>query len=370
MATTNTIRVELAERSYDIEIGEGNLADVVAFVQARRPTSHVVVISDTNVDPLYADKLADRFTDEQHEAHVFVVDAGEASKAPEVAQELWETMLGEGVDRQSTVIAVGGGVVGDLAGFVAATFARGLPFFQVPTSLLAQVDSSVGGKVGVNLPGGKNMVGAFWQPQGVLIDVQVLKTLPDREYRAGLAEVVKYGVIMDAEFFAFLESNVEAINTRQPTVLKQIIARSCQLKAEVVQADEREQATADHKLSRAILNYGHTFCHAIEAATGYQGVLHGEGVAMGMVCASRLAERLARIDQADTARQVALLKALHLPTECPQDLDAEKLLQFMWRDKKVQDGDIKFVLPTRIGEVGIVGNVAADDILPAIRPDA
>ncbi|MEN0109701.1 MAG: 3-dehydroquinate synthase, partial [Planctomycetota bacterium] len=258
------VRVELASAAYDIHIGAGLLADAPAFVAERAAASHVAVITDASVDPLYADPLADRFVDAGVEAHVLVVEPGEPSKAPEVAIDLWETMLAEGCDRQTVVIAVGGGVVGDLAGFVAATFARGLRFVQVPTTLLAQVDSSVGGKVGVNLEGGKNLVGAFWQPQGVLIDTDVLTSLPEREYRAGLAEVVKYGVILDAEFFASLEANIDAINARDAATLTQVIARSCQLKADIVVADEREVSG-----ERAKLNYGHTFAHALEAATGY-----------------------------------------------------------------------------------------------------
>ncbi|MEM8864829.1 MAG: 3-dehydroquinate synthase [Planctomycetota bacterium] len=356
------VHVNLSDRSYDIEIGEGNLAGIASFIEARRDTSHVVVITDSNVDPLHGDRAADLVNEASIEAHVLVVDAGEASKAPEVAQDLWETMLEEGVDRSSTVLAVGGGVVGDLAGFVAATYARGLAFFQAPTTLLAQVDSSVGGKVGVNLPGGKNMVGAFWQPQGVLIDVQVLTTLPDRDYRSGLAEVVKYGVILDADFFAYLEQHTDEINARDPAVLKHIIARSCRLKADVVEADEREESGR-----RAILNYGHTFCHAIEAATGYSSVLHGEGVAMGMLCASRLAQSLGMIDSAATERQQALLEKLGLPVTVPADLDSEQLYELMWRDKKVQAGQIRFILPKRIGEVDLVGNVSSEAVLAAIH---
>lgn len=358
----STVRVNLADRSYDIQIGKGILDGVVQFVQQRCEATHVVVITDTNVDPLYGDKLADRFTDEQFEAHVMVVDAGEASKAPEVLADLWETMLEEGVDRGSVVIAVGGGVVGDLAGFAAATFARGLKFFQVPTSLLAQVDSSVGGKTGVNLPGGKNMVGAFWQPQGVVIDVDVLETLPEREFRAGMAEVVKYGVIMDEKFFGWLETNMDAINARDPDALAYLIERSCRLKADVVEEDEREESGR-----RAILNYGHTFCHAIEAATNYQGILHGEGVAIGMVCASKLAEQMERIDPECTQRQVALLEKLGLPTTVPAELDAEELMHLMWRDKKVQAGELRFVLPSRIGSVELVSDAPTEFVLKACR---
>jgi 3-dehydroquinate synthase len=248
-----TVRVSLAERSYDIQIGEGLLDQAIDFVAARGGARHVVVITDANVDELYGDALADRFVDAGVESHVLVVEAGETSKSTDVVADLWQTMLDEGCDRQTVVVAVGGGVVGDIAGFVAATFARGLRFFQVPTTLLAQVDSSVGGKTGVNLEGAKNMVGAFWQPDGVLIDTAVLKTLPKREFAAGLAEVVKYGVILDAEFFAYLEANADAIVARDPAVLREIIQRSCRLKADVVEADEREETGL-----RAKLNYGHT----------------------------------------------------------------------------------------------------------------
>ena len=221
-----------------------------------------------------------------------VVESGEQSKSVAEADRLWRKLLELGADRKTLIVAVGGGVVGDLAGFVAATYARGLPFAQVPTTLLAQVDSSVGGKVGINLPDAKNMVGAFWQPVGVLADTETLKTLPEREYRAGLAEVVKYGVILDAEFFARLERDAAALSAKQAKVLAPVIERCCRLKADVVEADEREETG-----HRAVLNYGHTFCHALEAATGYNTLLHGEGVSIGMMCTARLAQRLKRVDE-------------------------------------------------------------------------
>lgn len=361
-APATTVRVNLAERGYDIHIGQGLLADAGAFIAERCQASHVVVITDDNVDGLHADRVADHLVASGLEVNVMVVDAGEASKDVEVAADLWETMLQEGADRQTVVLAVGGGVVGDLAGWVAASYARGLAFFQAPTTLLSQVDSSVGGKVGVNLPGAKNMVGAFWQPHGVVIDIDVLSTLTDRDYRAGLAEVVKYGVIMDADFFAMLEANADAINNRDPQTLIDIIARSCQLKADVVEADEREESGR-----RAILNYGHTFGHALEAATGYGPLLHGEGVSIGMVCASRLAESMGLIDAQTTSRQVALLEKLGLPTTLPENQDPEELVSLMWRDKKVQDGKIRFVLPTRIGEVQLFDSPATENIVNSMR---
>jgi 3-dehydroquinate synthase len=358
-----TVHVNLGPRSYDIEIGSGNLADVKQFVESGREDAHAVIITDANVDELYAEPIAAALSDAGCEIDLLIVDAGEPSKSVDTAVELWERMLDEGTDRTSTVVTVGGGVIGDLAGFVAATFARGLAFVQVPTTLLAQVDSSVGGKVGINLPGAKNMVGAFWQPRGVLIDVDVLSTLPDREFRAGLAEVVKYGVIQDAEFFAYLEKNVANINGRAAAALKYIVERCCRLKADVVEQDEREETGR-----RAILNYGHTFCHAFEAATGYNQLLHGEGVAIGMLCASRLAERMGRVDAAFTKRQYDLLQAFGLPTAVP-DVSHEELIELMYRDKKVERGKLRFVLPSRMGHVETVRGVDVDDILMALGAD-
>ena len=280
--------------------------------------------------------------------------AGEKSKSVDVANRLWQGALAAGVHRQTVVVAVGGGVVGDLAGFIAATFARGLDFVQIPTTLLSQVDSSVGGKVGINLPGAKNMVGAFWQPKFVLIDTDVLSTLPDREFRAGLAEVVKYGVILDQPFFEFLEKNVEPINAREPSVLAETIARCCQLKADVVEADERETSGR-----RAMLNYGHTFGHAIEAITDYGEFLHGEAISIGMLCASRLAVSLSMIDDTVTQRQEKLLKRFGLPTEMP-DLNHDALINAMQHDKKVEHGKLRFILPDRLGNVELVGDVDSD----------
>ena len=357
------VHVNLGPRSYDIEIGADNLARVVQFVDAEQDDAHAVIVTDANVDDVYAEPVASALADQSCEVDVLIVDAGEQSKSIDVAIELWERMLDEGTDRKSTVVAVGGGVVGDLAGFVAATFARGLAFVQVPTTLLAQVDSSVGGKVGINLPGAKNMVGAFWQPRGVLIDVNVLQTLPEREFNAGMAEVVKYGVIQDAEFFAYLERHIDAINARDPGVLTHIVQRCCRLKADVVEQDEREETGR-----RAILNYGHTFCHALEAATGYEQLLHGEGVAIGMLCASRLAERMGRVDAAFTKRQQDLLESFGLPTALPE-VSHEELIELMYHDKKTERGKLRFVLPSRLGHVEVVRDVPLDDVRAALGND-
>jgi 3-dehydroquinate synthase len=291
---------------------------------------------------------------------LLAVPAGEASKSAEQAAALWNRLVELRADRSTVVVAVGGGVIGDLGGFVAATFARGLSFIQIPTTLLAHVDSSVGGKVGINLPAAKNIVGAFWQPAGVLIDLDTLATLPDREYRSGLAEVVKYGVILDADFFRYLETHIAELNARQPDVLEYIVARSCRLKADVVEQDEREETGL-----RAVLNYGHTFCHAIETVTGYGAYLHGEAVAIGMVCASRLAQALGRIGPEITERQEQLLRALGLTTAVG-DLNHDDLLAAMQRDKKSHLGRLRFVLPSRLGHVELVEDVPAEKVRQAL----
>ncbi len=355
-----TVHVNLGPRSYDIEIGSGNLREAVKFCDAEQDDAHVVVITDSNVEELYSEPVGDALQEAGAQIDILIVEAGEQSKASDVAADLWEQLLDQGADRQSVVVALGGGVVGDLAGFVAATFGRGLRFVQIPTTLLAQVDSSVGGKVGINLPGGKNMVGAFWQPRGVLVDVDMLQSLPVREYRAGLAEVVKYGVIQDADFFAYLETNIKQVNARDAAVLTHIVERCCRLKADVVEQDEREETGL-----RSILNYGHTFCHAFEAATGYETLLHGEGVAIGMMCAARLAERMKRVDAAFVERQRKLLEAAGLSLDVP-DVDRDELIELMYRDKKVERGKLRFVLPTRMGHVELVRDVKNNDVVAAM----
>lgn len=357
----STVHVNLHERSYDIAIGAGLLRQAGPIAAALGPVSHVVVITDENVREPHALAVAQSFADLGIDVDLLVVPAGEPTKSVEAANTLWQEMLAAGADRKSWVVAVGGGVVGDLAGFVAATFARGLRFLQVPTTLLADVDSSVGGKVGVNLPDAKNMIGAFWQPAGVVIDTAVLATLPDREYRAGLAEVVKYGVILDAEFFEYLERHVDAINRRDAGSLEHVIARSCRLKADVVEQDEREETGL-----RAILNYGHTFGHAFEAIAGYGELLHGEAVSIGMQCAARLAHLLKRVDDTFVSRQEQLLTALGLPVRTPP-LDEGQLLAAMQRDKKVEHGRLRFVLPTRLGHVELVAGISADFVRQALH---
>ncbi len=346
-----TVEVSLGERTYLIQIGTGVLAGCAELLEgAGHRVTQAILIADRQVAS-YAQTVADGFLARGSDAPVVTVPSGEASKSIDAATRLWQELLAQGADRQTLVVAVGGGVVGDLAGFVAATFARGLRFCQIPTTLLAQVDSSVGGKTGVNLPGAKNMVGAFWQPVFVLIDTDVLETLPAREYRSGLAEVVKYGVIMAPTLFETLEASVPALSAHDPQVLRRVVAECCRLKADVVEADERETSGR-----RAILNYGHTFAHAFEAVAGYGQLLHGEAVAIGMICASRLAQKLGRISGDLTDRQRRLLTALDLPTQAPR-LDVEQLWEVMTRDKKVEHGRLRFVLPARLGQVELVADV-------------
>jgi 3-dehydroquinate synthase len=347
------VRVELAERSYDIHIGTGNLAEIGSILVTTDPLSHAVIVTDTNVEA-YATTVAESIADVGANVDILTIEAGEPSKSAAAVAALWEEVFATGADRKTMIVAVGGGVVGDLAGFIAATFARGLSFVQVPTTLLAQVDSSVGGKTGINLSSAKNMVGAFWQPTSVLIDTDVLSTLPDRDYVAGLAEVIKYGVIQDPDFFDYLEQHIFELKSRDAETLRYVVSLCCRLKADVVEADERETTGR-----RAILNYGHTFAHALEAASGYGELMHGEAVSIGMVCAARLAESMGRIDGAVTSRQHALIQAVGLPVSVP-DLKLDKLMDLMMHDKKVEYGRLRFILPNRLGNVELVSDVDPD----------
>jgi 3-dehydroquinate synthase len=291
------------------------------------------------------------------------VPSGECSKSLAEAGRIWDALARLAVDRQTHVVAVGGGVVGDLAGFVAATFARGLPVWQVPTTVIAQVDSGIGGKTGINLEAGKNLVGAFWQPRGVLADIGVLETLPDREFASGFAEVVKYGMILDAGFFSWLEAHARRILAREPGLLAEAVERSAALKAFVVERDELERTGL-----RAVLNYGHTFAHALETAAGYGVLLHGEAVAIGMARAVRLAAMLGRVPPAVIERQDRLLADFSLPTSVPkgQRMAADGLIEIMRRDKKSVAGSLRFVLPDRVGHVELVDGVPEDLVSRAL----
>lgn len=360
---TTRVAVSLLDRSYDIDIHSGawhGVADQV--IACADPITHAVLITDEAVRERWADGLVQRWAATVPELRTSVasVPSGEKSKSIEQYDRLLQWMLAEGTDRQSVVIAVGGGVIGDLAGYLAASFTRGIRFVQVPTTLLAMVDSSVGGKTGINLPGGKNMVGAFWQPQGVAIDTEVLSTLPERDYVSGLAEVIKYGVIDDADFFGWLEANAGDLAARTPAAVRHAIAESCRSKARVVAEDERETSGR-----RAILNYGHTFAHAIEATAGYGTVQHGEAVAIGMQMAARLALSLGRVDETFLVRQTQLLDAVGLPLVW-KDADPDAMIPVMGRDKKVAHGKLRFILPTRIGHVELVGDVPEPEVVKAI----
>jgi 3-dehydroquinate synthase len=356
-----TVSVALAERSYEILIEGGSLSRLAAIVEPwcirfgrGKPSRTAAIITDTNVR--YGAKIAfDSLTAAGWHCELIELEPGEPTKRQEVISAIYDRLVAMQADRRTVVFAVGGGVIGDAAGFAAATYNRGLPFIQCPTTLLADVDSSVGGKVGINHPLAKNLIGAFHQPLGVVIDIELLKTLPDREYRAGLAEVIKYGVILDAEFFAWLEHNISQINAHDPLALQYAIARSCRLKADVVEHDEYERTGL-----RAVLNYGHTFAHAFEALSGYGELLHGEAVSIGMVYASRLAEKLGRIPAEMTQRQVALLCALHLPTQLPagSKWTSDEVIARMRLDKKTEAGQLRFVLPTRMGHVELVDGIA------------
>ena len=362
------VRVNLAQRSYDIEIGQGNLAEVGRFLTDRTAVTHVVLITDDHVQKPHAMRAAESLGERDIEVDVIVIEPGEEAKSLEVAGALWQGLLDLGADRKTIVVAVGGGVVGDLAGFVAATYARGLRVLQIPTSLLAQVDSSVGGKVGINLPEAKNMVGAILQPLGVLVDIATLATLPADEFRAGLAEVVKYGAVCNAEFFQYLEANAAALIQRDEKVLVSVIARCCRLKADAVERDERDESGL-----RAVLNFGHTFGHAFESVShssplpkgegtsNHGTLLHGEAVAMGMMCAARLAERAGRINADFTIRLRLLLQTFGLPVDLPK-LDSRQVLDAMMHDKKSQNGHLRLVLPSRLGQAELVGGVNQDDV--------
>jgi 3-dehydroquinate synthase len=332
------VRIELGDRSYPIVIGEGLLARQDTWAPFASPRATALIVTNEVVAPLYALHLKDSLT--PHFAHVrtLVLPDGEACKDWAHLNLIFDELLGAQADRKTVLFALGGGVVGDMTGFAAACYMRGVPFVQVPTTLLAQVDSSVGGKTAINHPLGKNMIGAFYQPLGVVCDLGALDTLPDREMAAGLAEVVKYGASIDLEFLAWLETNIDALRGRDRTALTHAVRRCCEIKAHVVGADEKEAGL------RAILNFGHTFGHAIEAGMGYGAWLHGEAVGCGMVMAAELSARLGLIAPGFARRIEALVARAGLPTLGPASLAPARYLDLMRVDKKAEAGDIRFVL--------------------------
>ena len=353
-----TLRVELGSRAYPVYIGSGLIARpelLVPFIQGGR----VAVVTNTTVAPLYLERLAASLTASGLDVVRVVLPDGEVYKNWETLNVIFDQLLEAHCDRKTTLIALGGGVIGDLAGFAAATYQRGVPFVQVPTTLLAQVDSSVGGKTAINHPSGKNMIGAFHQPLAVLADVSTLATLPERELRAGLAEVIKHGLIRDLGFFEWIEANIGQLLARNTEALVHAVRRSCEIKAEIVALDERETGP------RALLNLGHTFGHAIETAMGYGAWLHGEAVAAGMVMAADLSHRLGSLGEDDVRRVVALLKRTGLPVTV-SGIIAPRFIELMSLDKKAAAGRIRFILLDRLGSAVIHGDVPQDALLATL----
>ncbi len=345
------VNIELGERSYPILIGSGLLAQPDSYAGLPR-AAQALIVSNTTVAPLYVAKLKQALQAHYGQVQVVELADGEAYKDWQTLNQIFDALLAQACDRKTVLYALGGGVVGDMTGYAAASYMRGVPFVQVPTTLLAQVDSSVGGKTAINHPLGKNMIGAFYQPQRVICDLDTLKTLPERELSAGLAEVIKYGPIADMELLDWLELNMDALRARDPSALAQAVRRSCEIKASVVGQDERETGL------RAILNFGHTFGHAIEAGMGYGVWLHGEAVGCGMVMAATLSERLGLIDHALVQRLKELIVRAGLPVTGPQ-LDARdnagRYLELMRVDKKAEAGEIRFVVIEAPGRAGVRG---------------
>ncbi|MBC8007448.1 MAG: 3-dehydroquinate synthase [Prolixibacteraceae bacterium] len=349
-----TVTVGLGDRTYPIYIGEGLLARADLYLP-HLPQRKISVVTNTTVASLYLDK----FTAALHSAGVEIVPVvlpdGEEHKNWRTLNSIFDTLLSNRCERKSAIIALGGGVVGDLAGFAAASYQRGVPFIQVPTTLLAQVDSSVGGKTAINHPLGKNMIGAFYQPRMVLADTAMLDTLPERELSAGLAEVIKYGLIMDLPFLEWLEANMDSLNQRGPAALAYAVTRSCENKAAVVAADERESG------ERALLNLGHTFAHAIETGLGFGTWLHGEAVAAGTILAARLSERMGLLTAEDVGRVAHLFERAGLQIEAPS-LGPDRYLELMGHDKKVDNGKLRLVLLQSLGKAFITSDFDLRDL--------
>lgn len=347
-----TLTVDLGDRSYPIHIGPG-LLDQAGLIAPHLAQKRVMVVTNTTVAPLYLARLTATLEDAGVKVAKVVLPDGEAYKTWETLNLIFDALLTDRAERKTTLIALGGGVIGDMTGFAAACYQRGVPFVQIPTTLLSQVDSSVGGKTGINHPLGKNMIGAFYQPKVVLADTDTLKTLPARELSAGLAEVIKYGLIWDAGFLAWLETNMAKLRALDEAAITHAIHRSCEIKAQVVGEDEREGGL------RAILNLGHTFGHAIETGMGYGVWLHGEAVGAGMVMAAQASQRMGWLSDADVARTRAIIRAAGLPDVAP-DLGVDKYLEYMGHDKKVEGGKMRFVLLKKLGEAVITGDVPTD----------
>ncbi len=352
------IEVQLGERSYPIQIGQGLITDPKQFSHVSGRA--VVVITNQTVAPLYAELVISSLEKAGALPALLTLKDGEIYKSLETYNEINSFLLENNYGRDVVLVALGGGVIGDLVGFVAATYQRGVDFIQIPTTLLSQVDSSVGGKTAINHPLGKNMIGAFYQPKSVLIDIDVLKTLPKQEFSAGMAEVIKYGIIADGDFFGWLEDKVSEILHLDPKVLSHLIKRCCQIKADVVACDEKEAGI------RALLNLGHTFGHAIEAEMGYGVWLHGEAVAAGTVMAAKTAQCQALLSQNDVERIICLFTKVDLPIKAPSSMNYDAFIKHMKRDKKVLAGKLRFVLPTSIGTAEVVSDVSSQTLKDVI----
>lgn len=354
------VRVELRERSYSIHIGKDILGLMGSELRTAGFDGKLSVISTPPIIEFYGKLVMDSLVDAGFEVFLEEVPDSEESKSLEMAGRLYDRFVAHGLERNSVLLALGGGVVGDLAGFVAATFKRGLPFIQVPTTLLSQVDSSIGGKVAVNHPLGKNLIGAFYQPSAVFVDIHTLRTLPRRDFVAGVAEVIRYGAVRDREFFAFLESNLSRLLNLDNEVIRHAIRTSCAIKARIVTEDERETSGV-----RTILNYGHTIGHALETLTDYKVYKHGEAVAIGMVYAARLASRIGVCSRKEADRQEDLISAAGLPTSL-RDFDPKKIIHAMGQDKKIEGGKLRFVLTEKVGRVNIYADITHDILLEVL----
>ena len=341
----NTLQLDLGERSYPIHIGS-QLLDQAGLYKKHIKGTFTAVVTNETVAPLYADRVVKTLEGIGQKVKLIVLPDGEAFKTWEVLQKIFDGLLENSADRKTTLVALGGGVIGDMTGFAAACFMRGIRFIQVPTTLLSQVDSSVGGKTGINHPLGKNMVGAFHQPQAVIADLDTLKTLPPEELAAGLAEVIKHGAIADYEFLSWIEKSQDALNNCDPVAMEFAVRRSCEIKSQVVAQDEKEGGI------RAILNFGHTFGHAIEAGMGYGSWLHGQAVGCGMVMAADLSVRVGLLSNADASRLKKIIQALHLPTQPPK-LGVDRFMELMSVDKKAEGGEVRYILLNGLGQAKI-----------------
>lgn len=359
----SVITVDLPQQAYDIAIVPEGLTQLAHWLQPLQLGQKALLVSNPAIFRRYGEQVMTSLTESGLQVAHCLLPAGERYKTLASIQKIYDAALSHRLERSSTVIALGGGVIGDMAGFAAATWLRGIAFVQLPTSLLAMVDAAIGGKTGVNHPQGKNLIGAFHQPRLVLIDPLVLASLPPREFRAGMAEVIKYGVIRDAELFAQLEAAKRLDQQRyiDAALLQEILSRSCQAKADVVSQDEKEAGL------RAILNYGHTIGHAVESLTGYRLVNHGEAVAIGMVAAGRIAVELGLWDQTAADRQHLLIQKAGLPVHIPSNLDIDKIVAVLQTDKKVLSGQVRFVLPTRIGHAMVTDKADAATIRQVLQ---